>query len=172
MRPLLCTSSRFPISTVRHNPFPIILFKIFIILFQIPSHFLKPFPKLFFIKERSYQSRMVLIFHRFPPVNLPTTKYILIPSLVLDKRYPIPFYWIIHSSSHVRIWELDHKIGWKLKNWCFRIVVLKKTLESPLDSKEIKPVNPKGNQPWVFIRRTDAEAEAPILWPPESKSWH
>ena len=61
------------------------------------------------------------------------------------------------------MWELDHKEGWALKNWCFQIVVLEKTLESPLDSKEIKPVNPKGNQPWIFIGRTDTEAEAPIL---------
>ena len=57
-----------------------------------------------------------------------------------------------------------------MKNWCFQIVVLEKTLKSPLDCKEIKPVNPKGNQPWIFIRRTDAEAEAPILWPPDVKS--
>ena len=68
------------------------------------------------------------------------------------------------------MWELDHKEGWEPKNWCFLIVVLEKTLESPLDSKEIKPVNPKGNQPWIFIGRTDAEADAPILWPPDVKS--
>ena len=60
--------------------------------------------------------------------------------------------------------------GWVQKNWCFWIVVLEKTLESPLDSKEIQPVNPKGNQPWIFIGRTDAEAEAPIFWPPDAKS--
>ena len=65
------------------------------------------------------------------------------------------------SSSHVRMWELDHKEGWVLKNWCFWIVVLEKTLERPLDSKEIKTVNPKGNQPWIFIGKTVAEAEAP-----------
>ena len=68
------------------------------------------------------------------------------------------------SSSHVWMWELDQKETWALKNWCFWIVVLEKTLESPLDSKEIKPVNPKGNEPWIFIGRTDAEAEAPVLW--------
>ena len=68
------------------------------------------------------------------------------------------------------MWELDHKEGWVPKNWCFQIVVLDKTVESPLDSKEIKPVNPKGNQPWIFIGRTDVEAEAPILWPPDMKS--
>ena len=76
------------------------------------------------------------------------------------------------SSSHVWMSELDQKEGWVLKNWYFQIVVLEKTLESPLDCKELKLVNPKGNQPWIFIERTDAEAEAPILWPPEAKSRH
>ena len=75
------------------------------------------------------------------------------------------------SSGHVQMWELDHKEGWVPKNRCFRTVVLEKTLQSPLDCKEIKPVNPKGNQPWMFIGRTDAEAEAPILWPPDAKNW-
>ena len=70
----------------------------------------------------------------------------------------------------LRDWELDHKEGWTWKNWCFQIVVLEKTLKCPLDSKEIKPVNPKGNQPWLFIGRTDTEAEAPILWPLDVKS--
>ena len=73
------------------------------------------------------------------------------------------------SSSHVQMWDLEHKEGWVPKNWCFQIVVLQKTLESPLDSEEIKPVSPKGNQPWLFIGRTDAEA--PILWPPDAMSW-
>ena len=75
------------------------------------------------------------------------------------------------SSSHVWMWELDHKESWALKNWCFWAVVLEKTLESPLDHKEIKPVNPQGNQSWIFIGRTDAEAETPILWPPDAKNW-
>ena len=74
------------------------------------------------------------------------------------------------SSSHVWMWESDHEEDWAMKNWCFRTVELEKTLESPLDSKEIKPVNSKGNQPWIFIGRTDAEAEVPILWPPDMKS--
>ena len=74
------------------------------------------------------------------------------------------------SSSHVWMWELGHKKGWALKNWCFRTVVLEKTLESPLDCKEIKPVHPKGNQSWIFIGNTDAEAKVPILWPSDSKS--
>ena len=72
------------------------------------------------------------------------------------------------SSSHVWMWELNHKERWALKNWCFWTVVLEKTLESPLDSKEFKPVNPKGNQPWMFIGRTDVEAEALIIWPPDA----
>ena len=74
------------------------------------------------------------------------------------------------SSGHVWMWELDCEESWALKNWCFWTVVLK-TLESPLACKEIKPVNPKGNQFWIFIGRTDAEAEAPIFWPPEAKNW-
>ena len=75
------------------------------------------------------------------------------------------------SSSHAGMSESDHKEGWVPKNWCFQIVVLKKILESPLDCMEIKPVHPKGNQLWIFIGRTDAEAEAPILWLPDVKSW-
>ena len=71
----------------------------------------------------------------------------------------------------VVLWELDHKEGWVSKNWCFWTVVLEKTLESALDFKEIKPVNPKGNQSWIFIGRTDAKDEAPILWPPDAKNW-
>ena len=74
------------------------------------------------------------------------------------------------SSRHEWIWELDHKEDCGLKNWCFWAVVLEKTLESPLDRK-IKPFNPKGNQPWLFIGCTGAEAEALILWPPDAKSW-
>ena len=69
------------------------------------------------------------------------------------------------------MWELDYKESWVPKNWCFWTVVLEKTLESPLDSKEIKPVNPKGNQSWILIGRTDAEAETPIICPPVSKNW-
>ena len=69
------------------------------------------------------------------------------------------------------MWELDYKESWALKNWCFWTVVLEETLENLLDCKEIKPVAPKGNQSWIFIGRTDAEPEAPILWPPNMKSW-
>ena len=73
-------------------------------------------------------------------------------------------------SSHVWMWELDHKEGWALTNWCFQTVVLEKTLES-LGQQEIQPVNPKGNQPWIFVGRTNAQAEALILWLPDVKSW-
>ena len=74
------------------------------------------------------------------------------------------------SSGHVWMWELDHKESWALKNWCFWTVVLEKTLESPSDCKEIQRVHPKRNQPWIFIERTDVEAEDPILWPPDAKN--
>ena len=75
------------------------------------------------------------------------------------------------SSSHIWMWELDYKESWGLENWCFWTVVLEKTLESPLDCKEIQPVHPKRNQSWIFIGRTDAEAETLILWPPDVKNW-
>ena len=75
------------------------------------------------------------------------------------------------SSGHVWMWELDHKESWTPKNWCFWTVVLEKTLESPLDCKEIHPVHPRGDQPWVFTGRTDAAAEAPLRWPSDAKSW-
>ena len=76
---------------------------------------------------------------------------------------------MVFSSSHVWMWELDYKESWEPKNWCFWTVVLEKTLESLLDCKEIQPVNPKGNHFWIFIGRTDAEAETPVLWPPDAK---
>ena len=89
-----------------------------------------------------------------------------------DIILPIKVHYIyVFSSSCVQIWELDHKEGWVLKNWYFWILVLEKTLESPLDCKEIEPVNPKGNQSWIFIGSTDAEAEALILWWLDVKNW-
>ena len=78
---------------------------------------------------------------------------------------------MVFFSSHVWMWELDYKESWLLKNWCFWTVVLEKTLESPLDCKEIQPVHPKGDQSWVFTGRTDAEDETPVLWPPDAKNW-
>ena len=87
--------------------------------------------------------------------------------------YSFLFVWsrLCFSSGHVWRWELDFEESWAPKNWCFWTVVLERTLESPLDCKEIQPVHPKGNQSWVFIGRTDAEAETPVLWPPYAKSW-
>ena len=76
--------------------------------------------------------------------------------------------WFFQKSC--TMWEADHKEGWVLKNWCFQTVVLEKTLESSSECKEIKSLNPKGNQPWMFIRMTDAKVKAPILWPPDAKS--
>ena len=97
---------------------------------------------------------------------------------VWDWRRPLRVPWTAGGSIqsrvwffHVWMWELDCEESWAPKNQCFWTVVLKKTLESPLDSKEIQPVNPKGNQSWIFIGRTDAEAETPILWPPDAKNW-
>ena len=80
-------------------------------------------------------------------------------------------YYYGFSSSHIWIWELDYKESWDLKDWCFWTVLLEKTLESPLDCKEIRPVHPNGNQSWILIGRTDVESETPILWPPDVKSW-
>ena len=77
---------------------------------------------------------------------------------------------MVFSSGHIWTWELDYKESWALKNWCFWTVVLEKNLESPLDCKEIQPVHPKGHQSWMFIGRTDAEAETPIPWPPHANS--
>ena len=78
---------------------------------------------------------------------------------------------LVFSTSHVWMWELDYKESWAPKNWCFWTVVLEKTLESPLDCKEIQPVHPKEDQSWVFLRRNDFEAETPLLWPPDVKNW-
>ena len=78
---------------------------------------------------------------------------------------------LFFSSGHVWMWELDCEEGWAPKNWCFWIVVLEKTLESPLDCKEIQPVHSEGDQPWDFFRTNDAEAETPVLWPPHANSW-
>ena len=88
---------------------------------------------------------------------------------IADKGLSSPGYGF--SSGHARMWELDCEESWMPKNWCFWAVVLEKTLESPLDCKEIQPVNPKGKQSWIFTGRTDAEAETPIFWPPDAKSW-
>ena len=87
----------------------------------------------------------------------------------LTSVYLVKHFFFFFTSIHVQIWELDPKEGWAPKNWCFHTVALEKILEIPLDSEETKPVNPKGNQPWIFIRKMAAEVEAQILWPPDAK---
>ena len=99
-----------------------------------------------------------------------------IGELWVNDLSPVPIgSWVLNwpgfSSGHVWMWELDYKENWAPKNWCFCTVVLEKTLESPLDCKEIQSVHPKGDQPWVFIEWTNIEAKTPILWPPAAKSW-
>ena len=113
------------------------------------------------------KSKRCLPFGRKVMTNLDSTlksRDITLPTKVhLVKAYG--------SSSHAWMWELDYKESWVPKNWCFWTVVLEKTIENPLDSKEIQPVHLKGNQSWIFIGRTDIEAETPILWPPDAKNW-
>ena len=113
----------------------------------------------------SHEVKRHLLLGRIAMTNLDSvlkSRDITLPSKVCSQSYGF-------SSSHIWTWELDHKESWVPKNWCFWTVVLK-TLESPLDCKEIQPVSPKGNQSWVFFGRTDTEAEAPVLWPPDMKS--
>ena len=117
----------------------------------------------------SHQIRIQLLLGRKAVTNLHSvlkSKDITLPTkvhIVKAKIFPVVVY--------RQMWELDNKEGWVLKNWCFPTVMLEKTLESPLESKEIKPVNLRGNQPWVFIGRTDTEAKVPILWPPDANNW-
>ena len=115
----------------------------------------------------SYEIKRCLLFRRKVMTNLDSIlksrDYCFANKVLSSQSYDL-------SSSHVWMWELDYKESWVPKNWCFWTVMLEKTLESPLDCKEIKPVHPKGNQPWMFIGRT--EAPAPGLWPPDTKSWH
>ena len=119
-------------------------------------------------RDCSHEIKRCLLLGRKTLTNLDSvlkSRDITLPTktrVVKTMIYPVVIYgWM---------WELDHKEGWAPKNECLQIVVVEKTLESPLNSKEIKPVNPEGNQPWIFIGRTDVEAEAPILWPPDMKS--
>ena len=103
-------------------------------------------------------------------ITLPTKVHLVKAEILLRQQGPsIQGYGF--SCGHVWMWELDCEESWVLKNWCFWTVVLEKTLESPLDCKEIQPVHPKGDQSWVFIGGTDAEAETPIFWPPHAKNW-
>ena len=116
-----------------------------------------------FSLERKSMTKLDSVF--FKKKFLIKSKYITLPIKICIVKA------MVFSSSHVQMWELDHTEGLALKNWCFWIVVLQKTLDTPLDNNKIKLVNPKGNQPYIFIERTDAEAEAPIFWPPGGKSW-
>ena len=123
-------------------------------------------PKSLQMVDCSHEIKRLLLLERKVMINLDSilkSRDITLPTMVcVVKNHGF-------SSSHVWIWELDHNESWALKNWCFWTVVLEKTLESPLDCKQIKPINPKGNQPWIFIGRTDTEAL--ILWPPDEKNW-
>ena len=117
--------------------------------------------------ESSYEIKRRLLFGRKAIINLDCilkSRDIALLTKVSSQSYGF-------FCGHVWMWELDHKESWALKNWCIWTVVLEKTLESPLDCKEIQPVHPKGNQSWIFIGRTDAEAETPIPWPPDVKNW-
>ena len=117
----------------------------------------------------SHEIKRHLLLGRKPMTNLDSilkSRDITLPTHVcLVKAMVFPV--VMHGCES---W-MDYKESWALKNWCFLTVVLEKTLESPLECKEIKPVNLKGNQSWIFIGRTDAEAETPILWPPDMKNW-
>ena len=123
-------------------------------------------PKITSDSDCSHELKRYLLLGRQVMANLDS----LLKSrdITLPTKYSQSYGFFI---SCVQMWDLDHKEGWVLKNWCFQTVALEKTLESPLDRKEIKPVNPKRNQLWIFIGKTDAEAEAPILWPPVPTHW-
>ena len=133
---------------------------------EIVTDFIFPGSKITADGDCSHEIKRCLLLGRKAMTNLDS----ILKSR--DVTLPIKVYIVkamVFSCSHVCMWELDHKEGWVPKNWYFRTLVLEKTLESPLDSKEIKPIDPKGNQFWIFIGRTDAEVEAPILWPPDVK---
>ena len=114
----------------------------------------------------SHEIRRQLLLGRNAMTNLVgalKSKDITLPTKSLCQSYDF-------FSSHVQMWELDHREDWAPRNWCFWIVVLERILVSPLDSRETKPANPKGNQPWILIARTDAETQALVLWPPDANS--
>ena len=154
-----------------HFHFQIPAVAVFLPLFQytdIHPIFKHPCSKTTADGDYSHESQRHLLLGRKAMTNLDSiliSRNITLPTKVYIVK-PMVFF-----SCHVQMWEMDHEEGWVLKNWCFWTVGLEKTLESPMDSKEIKPVNPKGNQPWMFIGRTDAEAEAPILWLTYAKNW-
>ena len=112
----------------------------------------------------NFQGNYMMIFYDQPRHHIKKQRHYLVNKGLSSQGYGF-------SSGHVWMWELDYKESWAPKHRCFWTVVLEKTLESPLDCKEIQPVYPKGDQSWVFIGRTDVEAETPVLWPPDVKSW-
>ena len=116
--------------------------------------------------DRSHEIKRCLLLGKKATANL--DNILKSRDITLPKSPPSQSYGF--TRSHVWMWQLDHKESWALKNWCFWTVAFEKTLESPLDSKEIKPVNLRGNQSWIFIGRTDAEAETSILWPSDAKN--
>ena len=119
--------------------------------------------------DYSHEIKRCLLLGRKTMTNLDSilkSREITLPTNSIQPKLFFFFY-----SSHIWIWKLDYKESGELKNWCFLTVVLEMILESPLDCKEIQPVQPKGNQSWIFIGRTEAEAETPILWPPDVKKW-
>ena len=138
-------------------------------LYYIPTHadFILGGSKITADGDCSHEIKRHLLLGRKVMTNLDSilkNRDIILPTKVRLQGYGF-------SSSHVWMWELNYKESWVLKNWCFWTVVLEKTLESTLDCKEIQPVHPKGDQSWVFIGRTDVQAETPILWPSDVKSW-
>ena len=110
------------------------------------------------------QNRIIFLFKTFPYIGVCTYMFIYINKLLSSQSCGF-------SSSYIWMWELDYKESWVPKNWWFWTMVLEKTLESPLDCKKIQPVHHKGNQPWIFIERTDAEDETSVLWPLDAKNW-
>ena len=135
-------------------------------------HFLKHFTvfikKNILYKHTSHINIYLPIYH--PSIIVSTRKSLYSHTWILFLGYILSIY-LKHMVLTVVMWELDCEESWAPKNWCFWTVVLEKTLESPLDCKEIQPVHSKGDQSWVFIGRTDAKAETPILWPPHAKIW-
>ena len=113
-------------------------------------------------RDYSHEIKRRLLFGRKAMTNLDNT--LKSRDIIFSQSY-------VFSSSRVWMWESDNKESWVAKNWCFWIVVSEKTLESPFDRKETQPINSKGNQPWIFIGRTNAEAETSILWPPDAENW-
>ena len=139
-----------------------------------PTLYISNLSLICFIMESLYLL-ILLIYVPPPPASLNPGNHLFVICIKKQRHYFVNKGLFSQgygfSSSHVWMWELDYKKSWPVRNWCFWTVVLEKTLEGPLDCKEIHPVHPEGDQSWVFIGRTNVEAETPILWPPDAKSW-